>query len=116
DHHIRSSQAQFLEKTLGPLACHANEDAAEHIFILGRILTDDENPCGAIQPPPMKDRPPLDAKIRLWIDVRTRILHTQRAKWFCRITGVKFVCHDDNSVNQADGQRARMHSHTFSAE
>src|SRR5262249_52663332 len=85
DHHVTARQPELGDKALNPMARASNRGAPDDRFMLGRVLTNHQQPRGAIQSAAMKDGTPLGSEIFRRKDVGTgHVLH-KRVKWLIRV-------------------------------
>jgi len=82
---IAARDAELRQEALESSARLAHQNAADDALVLGGVLADDQHAGGAIQASTMKNRSPFDAESLRRIDIRARVVGTQRLKWFVAI-------------------------------
>src|SRR5262249_31178235 len=73
---------------------HADENAPDEGLLCGGILSDHEQPGGAVQASAMEDRSPFDSEVGGGIDARVRVFAAQRRERLARVAGTEFGGHD----------------------
>src|SRR5580765_3029971 len=89
DEHIASGNTELGEETLKAAARFPNEDAADDGFVLSRVLADDQDPRGTVEPPAVENRPPLDSELAGRVHICTWEVFDYRSEWFLKITGIE---------------------------
>src|SRR5205085_10565561 len=59
DQDVAAVNAELAQEPLEALPGLTHEDSASDRFVLSRVLTDDQDTSGAVEPAPMEDRSPL---------------------------------------------------------
>src|ERR1044071_3477613 len=77
DEHVAANDPELLQQALYTAPGFADEDAPDHGLVLRWILTEDEDPRRAIEPPAMEDRTPLDTELVRRIDIRLGVVSAQ---------------------------------------
>jgi hypothetical protein len=89
---------ELREEPLHPLPRLADEAAAGDRFVGARVLADHQHGRGAVEPPAVEDRTPLDAEVRGRVHIGSRVVLDQRAERLSPVARIEALHHPSASL------------------
>src|SRR5688572_12934247 len=97
-HHVAAREPELRHEAVYAVACATNQVSANNDFMLGRILSDDQQSSTAIQSPTVKDRYPVRAAVARWEHSTVGHILDKGAKWLLHVAWIKGYWHQNLRV------------------
>src|SRR5918995_839273 len=88
-HYVAAVETELPEEALNPMAGLADEGPADDRLVLRWVLSDQEQPRSAVQPPAVEDRAPFEAEVLRGIGARARDVLAQSSEGLLRVADVE---------------------------